>query len=102
METGAVQLQLEIPKAGLNRRSIDFTFFLNTTQGDNFNPSPRRAKVMTQSAINQVGKLLIAKDREIFFEQVFNPVIIWWKMYISRWAGQRSYNESFTFSGVTV
>lgn len=72
METRVVQLQLEIPKAGLNWLDIDFTFFLNTRQGDIFKPSPPRAKVITQDAINQVGKLLMARAREIFFffEQV--------------------------------
>jgi hypothetical protein len=67
METGVAQLQLEIPKASLNWQDIDFTFFLNTRQGDICNPSPPRAKVITQEAINQVGKLLMAKAREIFF-----------------------------------
>lgn len=61
-----------IPQAGLNWHDIDFAFFLNTRQGDIFNPSPPRAKVITQDAINQVGKLWMAKAREIFFsfEQV--------------------------------
>lgn len=67
METGVVQLQLEIPKADLHWGDIDFAFFLNTRQGDIFNPSPPRAKVITRDAINQVGKLLMAKAREIFF-----------------------------------
>lgn len=59
-ETGVVQLQLEIPQAGLNWHGINFAFFLNTRQGDIFNPSPPRAKVITQDAINQVGKLWMA------------------------------------------
>lgn len=66
------QVQLEIPKADLDCQDIDFTFFLNTRQGDIFNPSPPGPKVITQDAINQVGKLLMAKVTEIFFsfEQV--------------------------------
>lgn len=67
METGVAQVQLEIPKAGLDCRDIDFTFLLNTRQGDIFNPSPPRAEVITQDAINQVGKLLMAKVTEISF-----------------------------------
>lgn len=67
METGVVQLQLEIPQAGLNWHDIDFAFFLSARQVDGFNPSPPRARVITQDAINQVGKLWMAKAREIFF-----------------------------------
>lgn len=67
METKVVQLQLELPEAGLNWRDIDFAFFRNTRQGDVFNPSPPRVRVITQDAINQVGKLSMAKAREIFF-----------------------------------
>lgn len=66
METGGVRLQLEVPEAGLNWHDIDFAFFLNTRQGDVVDPSPPRAKVITQDAIKQVGKLLMAKAREIF------------------------------------
>lgn len=67
METGVAQMQLELPEAGLNWQDIDFAFFWNTRQGDIFNPSPPRAKVITQDAINQVGKLSTAKAKEIFF-----------------------------------
>lgn len=67
METGVAQVQLEFPKAGLDCGDIDFTCFLNSRQADIFNPSPPRAKVITQDAINQVGKLLMAKVTEIFF-----------------------------------
>lgn len=72
MEAGVDQVQLEIRKADLDCQDIDFTFFLNTRQGDIFNPSPPGPKVITQDAINQVGKLLMAKVTEIFlsFEQV--------------------------------
>lgn len=44
METGEVQLQLELPEAGLNWQDIDFAFFRNTRQGDIFNPSPFQGK----------------------------------------------------------
>jgi hypothetical protein len=73
-----IQVQLESPQAGLNCQDIDFTFFLNTRQGDIFNPSPLRANVITQDAINQVGKLLMAKVTEIFslLSRSSNSVII--------------------------
>lgn len=67
METGLVRLQLEVPQAGRNWHGIDFAFLLNTRRGDIFNLSPPRAKVITQDAINQVGKLWMAKARKIFF-----------------------------------